>query len=228
MPKLQSLNQPASLAKLAYDAILKSILSNEMHPDEIYNEMMLAKELSISRTPVREALLELSIQGLVTFLPRKGIVVNRFTETDVDEIFEIRRAIDSAAAEKLATIEPAPDIQILQKSLEKQNRAAEKNDLWSYLREDRNFHITLTKITGNNRMVTIAENIRNMVHLMGTQALELPGRTAEVLQEHTRIIDAIVQRNPQQAREAVVDHLLKSEQAVLSTFSLKKIKKEKA
>lgn len=218
MPKLKSLDQPASLSKLAYDAILKSILSNAMRPDEIYNEMMLAKDLGISRTPVREALLELSVQGLVTFLPRKGIVVNRFTENDVDEIFEIRRAIDSAAVEKLATVDPPPDIRRLQKSLLQQNDAVQKKDYWRYLRADRDFHVTLSQLTGNKRLVAIAENIRNMVHLMGIQALELPGRMQAVLDEHTRILNAIVQRNPRRAREAIVDHLIKSERAVLDTF----------
>ncbi len=218
MPKLKSLDQPASLSRLAYDAILKSILSNEMHPDEIYNEVMLAKDLGISRTPVREALLELSVQGLVTFLPRKGIVVNRLTENDVEEIFEIRRAIDSTAVEKIASVDPPPDIRLLQKSLKEQKDAVKKNDYWKYLRADRDFHVTLAELTGNKRLVVIAENIRNMVHLMGIQALELPGRTKEVIDEHMRILDAIVQRKPQQAREAIVDHLIKSEQAVLDTF----------
>lgn len=218
MPKLKSLDQPASLSRLAYDAILKSILSNDMLPDEIYNEMALAKDLGISRTPVREALLELSGQGLVTFLPRKGIVVKRLTENDVDEIFEIRRAIDAAAVEKLASVDPPPDTRLLQKSLEKQNDAFKKNDYWRYLRADRDFHVTLVRLTGNQRLVAIAENLRNMVHLMGIQALELPDRTKEVLDEHTRILDAIVQRKPQQAREAIVDHLIKSERAVLDTF----------
>ena len=218
MPKLKSLDQPASLSRLAYDAILKSILSNDMLPDEIYNEMALAKDLGISRTPVREALLELSGQGLVTFLPRKGIVVKRLTENDVDEIFEIRRAIDAAAVEKLASVDPPPDTRLLQKSLKEQNEAFKKNDYWRYLRADRDFHVTLVRLTGNQRLVAIAENLRNMVHLMGIQALELPDRTKEVLDEHTRILDAIVQRKPQQAREAIVDHLIKSERAVLDTF----------
>lgn len=219
MPMLKSINQPVSLSKLAYDAILKSILSNDMKHDEIYNEIALAKDLGISRTPVREALLELSVQGLVTFLPRKGIVVNRFSEIDVYEIFEIRRAIDSAAVEKLASKDPPPDTAFLQKSVEQQNVAIRKKDFWMYMRADRGFHITLSKLTGNNRMVAISKNIRNMVHLMGTQALELPGRAKDVLDEHKKILDAIEQRQPEQARQAVIDHLIKSEQAVLASFN---------
>lgn len=222
MPKLKSLNQPATLSKLAYDAILKSILSDEMHPDEIYNEVMLAKDLGISRTPVREALLELSVQGLVTFLPRKGIVINRFNENDVDEIFEIRRAIESAAVEKLASVDPPPDTRMLEKSLKRQNEAIQKKDYWKYMHADRDFHIVLSQLTGNKRLVAISENIRNLVHLMGSQALELSGRAKAVLDEHQRILDAIVQRKPQQARKAVLDHLTKSEQAVLKTINHRK------
>lgn len=227
MPKLKSLGQPASLSRLAYDAIMKSILSNSMGPDEIYNEMVLAKDLGISRTPVREALLQLSVQGLVTFLPRKGIVVNRFTATDVDEIFEIRRAIESAAVGKLASIDPLPDVRSLQRSLMQQHEAVQEKNFWMYMQADRDFHVTLCQLTGNRRLVTIVENIRNIVHLMGTQALELPGRADSVFDEHKRILDAIVQQKPQQAKEAIVNHLIKSERAVLEAMHFNQAKNVK-
>lgn len=218
MPTLKSLDQPASLSKLAYDAILKSILSNDLRPDEMYNEMVLANDLGISRTPVREALLELSVQGLVSFVPRKGVVVNRFTANDVDEIFEIRRAIESAAVEKLAAVDPPPDSSPLHKSLAQQNKAVRGKDFWMYMRADRDFHVMLSKLTGNKRLLAISENIRNMVHLMGVQALEHPGRAEAVLDEHRRIIDAIEQRNPNRARKAITEHLINSERAVLTAL----------
>jgi DNA-binding GntR family transcriptional regulator len=218
MPNLKSLDQPATLSKLAYDAILKSILSNRMRSNETYNEIALAKDLGISRTPVREALLELSVQGLVSFLPRKGVVVKQFTANDVEEIFEIRRAIESAAVEKLAAVAPPPDIRPLKKVLTQQSRALEKKDYWRYLRADRDFHVNLSKLTGNRRLVAIAENIRNMVHLMGIKALEIPGRLEEVLHEHHQILDAIVKRDPRRARAEINDHLIRSERAVLDTI----------
>lgn len=221
-PKLKSLDQPASLSKLAYDAILKSILSKEMIPGDIYNEMSLAQDLGISRTPVREALLELSVQGLVKFLPRKGVVVYGINAKDVDEIFEIRRAIDATAVEKLASADPPTDTRLLRKALKKQTEAVEQKGYWKYLRADRDFHVNLAQLTGNGRLVAIAENIRNLVHLMGTQALERQGRMIAVLDEHARIIEAIEQRQPQQAREAVIDHLIKSEQAVLNALPVGK------
>ena len=80
MVSLAAIVQPLPLTRLAYERLRESILSGQMAPGEIYNEMALAKEMGVSRTPVREALLELSSQGLVTFLPRKGVQVNYFTE----------------------------------------------------------------------------------------------------------------------------------------------------
>ena len=85
---------------MAYNALRDAISNGNLRHDEIYNEIALAKELGISRTPVREALLELSSQELVTFLPRRGVIVNSFTDKDIEEVFELRKAIELAAVEK--------------------------------------------------------------------------------------------------------------------------------
>src|SRR3990170_4844269 len=102
MVSLPAIVQPLPLTRLAYDRLRESILSGQMTSGEIYNEMALAKEMGVSRTPVREALLELASQGLVTFLPRRGVMVNYFTERDVEEVNEIRAAIELAIVEKVA------------------------------------------------------------------------------------------------------------------------------
>ena len=94
MPKFAAIKQPESLAKMAHEAIRQSILSGQWKIGELYNEKAIAADLGISRTPVREALLELASQDLIIFLPRRGLMVNRFTRRDVDEIFEVRKAIE--------------------------------------------------------------------------------------------------------------------------------------
>ena len=101
MPKFSAIEQPESLAKMAYEAIRKSILSGQWKIGELYNEKAIAADLGISRTPVREAFLELASQDLITFLPRRGLMINRFTRRDVAEIFELRKAIELLAVEKI-------------------------------------------------------------------------------------------------------------------------------
>ncbi len=215
MPKLQSLNKPESLAKMARDALLDSILSGHLKLDEVYNEMALAKDLGISRTPVREALLELSVQGLVRFIPRKGVVINRFTETDVAEIFELRKALETAIVERVARNDPPVNMAVIERTLTDQRTAFEKRDYRAFLDADRAFHIEFCRLTQNRRMQAILENLRNMIHLMGTQALQLEGRGETVLAEHEAIIEAARQKDPEAARNAMLHHLDNSESAVL-------------
>lgn len=218
MAKLQSLTPAESLAKLAYKALLASIFSGELNSGVIYNEMALAKELGISRTPVREALLELSGQGLVTFLPRKGITINHFSRQDMVEIFEIRRAIESAAVGKVAELSPPLDLKPIEKTLSDQRKAAGKKDLEAFLAADRAFHILFCELTGNRRMKEIMENVRNLIHLMSLRALRIPVRVEAVLEEHEGVIEAVKQGDAQAARKAILHHLEVSERAVIESL----------
>ena len=222
MRKLRTLDQPLPLARLAYEALRDSILSGRLKTGEIYNEMRLAKELGISRTPVREALLELSAQGLVTFLPRKGVIVNHYTEHDVEEIFELRKAIELAAVEKVAKIAGPNNITKIEKVFNDQKAALKKNDYSGFLQADRRFHSLFGEMTNNRRLTAILDNIRDMVHLMGLQALSQTGRREEVIDEHEKTLEALKQGDPAGARKSLEHHLERSRKAVLEQLESQK------
>ncbi len=219
MPNLKAIAQPLPLAKIAYETLRDSILTGQLIPGEIYNEMTLAKELGISRTPVREALLELSSQGLVTYLPRKGVMIKHYTRRDVEEIFELRKAIELAALERVVKAVPPYDLSGLEKSLEDQRKAWRKNDSDAYIHFDRVFHLAFCELIGNRRFFTILENIRDLIHLMATQALDREGRWEEVLNEHRKVIFAVQEGNRDLAKEAMDFHLERSKGAVLEQIS---------
>jgi DNA-binding GntR family transcriptional regulator len=219
MPKLRTIAQPLPLAKIAHESLRDSILNGQLQPGEIYNEMALAKELGISRTPVREALLELSAQGLVTFLPRKGVMIKYYTRKDIVEIFELRRVVELAAIEKVAKADPPKDLYKLKKSLDNQQKFAEKNDFTAFMKADRIFHATFCELTDNRHFVRIVENIRDLVHFMGMQGLAIKGRARTVIEEHEIIFKAVKQRKPLKAKEAMDYHLDQSEKAVLEEYN---------
>ncbi len=220
MPNLPQLEQPESLAKLAYNALRESILSGQMSAGAVYNEKVLAKGLGISRTPVREALIELASQGLVTFLPRKGVVVNEFTSRDIEEIFELRKAIELAAVEKIAKFGKLKELTRLEKNVAAQRKATEMKNIPEYMALDRSFHMLLSELTGNLRLLQTMQNIRDMVHLMGLRALtKQRGRVEEVLEEHEKVLDAIRQGNAVEARALMAHHLDRSKEAVEHTHS---------
>ena len=207
MPKLSALDQPDSLAKMAYDALHKSILKGELKPGEVYTEKALAEDLGISRTPVREALLELASHELVIFLPRKGVMINRFTASDVQEIFELRKIIETAAVEKVTKFSQAQDLYKLQEALDEQRKALEKKDYNAFLQADREFHTICADLTSNRRLVGILENLRDMIQVMGVLALGIHGRAEEVIVEHENILAAVQKGEPAKAREMMERHL---------------------
>jgi len=217
MLKFAAIKQPESLAKMAYEAIRKSILSGQWKIGELYNEKAIAADLGISRTPVREALLELASQDLIIFLPRRGLMVNRFTRRDVDEIFELRKAIELAAVEKITVTSPPFDLFEIEESLLSQRKAVKQKDYLAFMEADRLFHTRFSELTNNRRLIAILDNIRDMIHVMGAKALALEGRAVEVIKEHQTILEAVKKGNLAEARRAMAYHLDQSKEAVVES-----------
>lgn len=215
MRKLQAIPQPLPLAKLAYEELRDSILTGHLKAGEVYNEMALSKELGISRTPVREALLELAGQGIVTFLPRKGVMVKYYTRRDVEEIFEVRAFIELAAVEKIARMQPLPDLSKMEKVLKRQKQSLNKKDYPAFLEADRDLHSGLVDLIGNQRLSSILRNIRDMIQIMANEAITKIGRTEEVISEHEEVIRLVKQGEAVAARRAMERHLELSREAVL-------------
>ncbi len=217
MPKLTTIKQPDSLAKMAYEAIRQSILSGQWQIGELYNEKAIAADLGISRTPVREALLELSSQDLIVFMPRRGLMLNRFTLSDVDEIFELRKAIELASVEKISNASPRLDLLIIEESLLNQRKALKQKDYIAFIDADRMFHTNFSMLTKNRRIISIMENIRDMICVMGVKALSIEGRAAKVIQEHQAIFQAVKEGNIEEARKVMAYHLDQSMEAVMES-----------
>ncbi len=213
--KFRSIEKPVQLTGLVYDAIRDSILSGHLKPGDIVNEIPLAKELGTSRTPVREALLALSSQGLVEILPRKGIRITYFTERDVHEVCEIRELIELGVLEKVARRGSTLSLSRLQVALDKQRDAFRTNDVPEFLRADRLFHVELISLLANRRLARILENLRDLIDVMGQQALTLEGRVEEVLAEHQAVVTCIQKGQVSEAKEALRVHLAKTKHAVL-------------
>ena len=207
---LEPVDQPESLKQIAYRALHRALISGELQPGEIYKEKELATMLGISRTPVREALLELSAKGLVKFLPRKGIQITQFNLQDLNEIFELRKALELMSIEKVAAFITKNDLHTLQHVLEAQRKSAEKKDFMEFLQHDRAFHTLISELTNNGRLVSNLENIRDLIHLMGAHALSAEGRLEEVIEEHEAVFEALSAADQEAARKKMDYHLERS------------------
>ena len=135
--KLKAMTQPLPLAKLAYERLRNSIIHGQLLPGEVYNEMALAKDLGISRTPVKEAPLELATQVLMNSLPTKGMMIRSFTGKDLEEIFELRRAIEFASTERVPKANPPCGFSIISQRVKDQKKAVTKSDFTDFMKHER-------------------------------------------------------------------------------------------
>lgn len=219
MIKLDRIDKPASLSEIAYNTLRESILTFKLVPGIIYNEMAVAGDLGLSRTPVREALLRLSVQGLVKFLPRKGFELIRYTRQDVEEIFELRDLIERAVIRKMTEKITAAEIAKLEAELSVQRKAAEANDSYAFMDSDRIFHNLICHYANNSRIISIAEHFQDLCHLMGTQSLTANGRMENSISEHEAIVEAIKCKDPEKSSRFMGIHLEKIRKAILETIS---------
>lgn len=209
---LQPVDQPESLKKIAYRALHRALIAGDLQAGAIYKEKDLASMLNISRTPVREALLELSAKGMVSFLPRKGIQITQFDRRDLNESFELRAALELMAVEKAAEGVTEEGLRAIYEILDEQRKCARAKDFLGFLQYDRVFHTLLSEMTHNRRLVASLEAIRDLIQLMGAHALASGGRLEEVIIEHEAVVNALAEKNPEHARLKMAFHLEVSRQ----------------
>ncbi len=211
---LNKITKQEPLAKIAFKSLRHSILMNELTPGIIYNEKSLARDLGISRTPVREALLELASKRIVKFLPQKGVVVNTFSTKDIEEVFEIRAVLEVFSIKKICLNYKKIDISVLKIHQTELKHAAKHRDAERFIEADRRFHIGITKLTVNNYLMDMMNDIRDIMHLMGFKALNIKGRMEKVIGEHGNILQAIVKGEVNKAMKQMETHLEYSKIAV--------------
>jgi len=216
LPKdFAQLQRPRSLNNMAYDTIKAGILKGKLVSGEIYSELDLAKSFGISRTPVREAFLRLAAENLIVFHARKGMSVNYFTKEDIENIFELRQAIEETAANKLLGNLSKNQIQFIQETIKQQENCLKDYDENLFLEFDRKFHLFFVEISGNRFMIQTYNSIRDYITIPAREALMKKGRAKEVLSEHKAIVEALSRGDAGKTKEAIRFHLTNSQLAAL-------------
>jgi len=214
------ISRPKSLHEIAYESLKAGILSGRLAVGRTYSELELARELGISRTPVREALLKLSAENLVSFNGRRGISVKYFSRKDLEDLSELRQIIEEAAVAKTVGNLSKDQIRKVRRIIGEQEACIRDNyDENLFLEIDRRFHLALIEASGNRFMIQTYNNIRDNFAITFRGALAKKGRASEVLREHKSIVTALVQENAEMARDAVRNHLVNSKSTVLDYYS---------
>ena len=209
---MEKVTVAVSLADQAYSLLKKAIISGKLAPEKELPEEKLAADLGVSRTPLREAIRRLAMEGLVVLNKGKPATVATFTKEDSLEFMELRRVLEIHNIKKVVFIENPSFINELEENLQKQLKAITSDDFHKFIDYDRRFHLILASQNENNK-------IRKLIHQMNTgvnRAFLVLSNTVhvsaiEAYEEHDRIVKAIKSKDMLLAVEEMTEHLINVE-----------------
>jgi len=204
------------LSRQVEERIRKAITSGRMQPNVLYTEAAIARQLGVSRTPVREAVLDLESRGFVAIFPRRGFQVRIFTEEAVREVYDLRWALESHALRTLAEHPERYDLSRLTEAAKAQKESAAKGDITNAVIFGRNFHNEMLRMNANSMISKIFDDIQDIISVMWSQAFTKSISAGDVADDHLLLIDLIRKGDVDAVCSLLREHLRRSEQAVLA------------
>ncbi len=198
---------PASLSHQAYQRLRDMIVTLQLAPGALVNEPALMDELSLGRTPIREALQRLACEGLVVLRPRRGAFVAGLSIVDLQQIFELRRTIEGYAASLAAERATEADLTAMAAALGALDAAGPDARPQTYIAIDRNFHRALARGAHNRFLESTLSRMYNLNLRLWYMALDKVGPMREAIDEHRRVLAAITRRDGVQAEAAMRAHI---------------------
>lgn len=212
------LNSYKPLRELVLETIREAIINGTLKPRERLMEIQLAEELGVSRTPIREALRKLELEGFIVMVPRKGAYVADITFKDIADVFEIRASLEALAAGLAAERITEEEIEYLERHLVEKADAIAKKDISRLVEVDTKFHEAIYRASRNERLFSIINNLREQIQRYRSLSLAYPGRMKHSLEEHRLIVEAIQARDIPGARQAAQEHIENAENSMIESI----------
>lgn len=207
MAPLENVTKPPSLKELAFQAIRKAILTGHLEAGKMYNEQNLAKEMGISKTPIREALLDLAAKGFVVFLPRKGIKISRLTLKQIGDLLSFRKVLEGAIVHTITPCLTDNDLLKIESIHTREIEAADRLDRLGLLERNREFHIFLATLTGNQYIVSALENVYDLIDWTVSKALLFDEVMPTYFDHHKKVVEMLKKRDPYGAHSVIEEHI---------------------
>lgn len=200
--------QRGTLKDEALAVVRSALLSGDMKPGRIYSANSLAAQLGVSNSPVREAMMELTVKGLLEVVRNRGFRVVEMSDADRQEVYDLRMMIEvpavmKAAAKGLTEEQQATVRQLAQATVD----AAHPDRLPEYLDADQAFHMGIVGLLGNNRLNDIVENLRDKSRVRGSYRLAERGVLRQSAEEHLPIAEALIAGDAECLQALMVEHL---------------------
>ncbi len=208
------------LRDVVFNTLRQAILTGELKPGERLMEIHLANRLGVSRTPIREAIRKLELEGLVTMIPRRGAEVAQITEKSMKDVLEVRRTLDALSAE-LACERISPEEEdALKKACQDFEDAVKTKDAKVIAKADVALHDIIAAATGNQRLIQLINNLAEQMYRYRFEYIKDSSQHERIIQEHRIIYESIVKKDKEAASEMAKTHIDNQEKAVIARIRM--------
>lgn len=216
-----TMNEYLPLRDVVFNTLRHAILKGELEPGERLMEIALAQKLGVSRTPIREAIRKLELEGLVVMVPRKGAEVADITEKDLRDVLEVRTALEELSIELAMKNMTEKNFEELEAANETFAKNSEGDDLIKIAESDVAFHEIIYMATGNNRLIQMINNLREQMYRYRLEYIKDKSSHERLVTEHNRIIAAMKGGDISEAKAAIKLHVENQEENILKSIKVK-------
>lgn len=199
-----------------YEYLHDRIIEGTLKAGEMYSEQQISSTLGTSKTPVREAMLQLNQEGIIEYYPNKGIKVKEIGEDDIREIFEMLCALESFVFESLNKNDIKKIIQEAEHSLNIQKKLIDENDKVTWISASFSFHMLFVNAVGNKRITDAIERFLDDIQRMGREFISDENRMQQAFLEHERIVSTLKKGGGKAAKTAIIEHLRNTKSYLLA------------
>ena len=221
------MNEYLPLRDVVFNTLRQAILKGELKPGERLMEIALAEKLGVSRTPIREAMRKLELEGLVVMIPRRGAQVANITEKDLNDVLEVRIALENVAIEKACTRMSEEDMGRLWLAAKEFERTMAEGNLVRLAEADVEFHEIIYRASDNKRLNQVLNNLREQIYRYRVEYLKEEETRNVLVKEHEELTKAIRQRDVKKAQEISFRHIENQRRAIIQSIEAEEVGKEK-
>ena len=214
-------NDYKPLRDVIFDTIRQAITTGELKPGERLMEVTLARKMGVSRTPVREAIRRLELEGLIKMTPRRGAYVANLTIKDIIDVLEIRASLDSLATALSAKRATQNDVKELKQIHSQFEKVVKAENLQGSIKRDVEFHEVIYRSSGNEKLIRISNNLREQFHRFRVIFLKDLVSPKELIKEHLNILEAIEKKNSDLAAKQAKTHVENQKEVIIKAMKEK-------
>lgn len=212
------------LRDVVFKTLRQAILTGELKPGERLMEIHLANKLGVSRTPIREAIRKLELEGLVIMIPRRGAEVAEITEKSMKDVLEVRKALDILAVELACERITEEDKEKLLLACQEFEEAVKIGNFAMIAKTDVMFHDIIVEATGNVRLVQMVNNLAEQMYRYRFEYIKDASQHERLVEEHRNIYEGIIRGDKETAVTASGTHIDNQEQSILRQIRIEREK----